>query len=403
MKKKVKWILIGLIVLLSLGSYGAVLLKPVSITAETVKKGNLESRFTVTATVTPAHTMILNSYTQGTVTELPWKAGVAVPEGAVLLKTDAAPGASLDIQKEQYRQQLLNARRDYDRLYGANGSALSDLSAAKTRYSQAQKTYDNSLALFNGGALSQAELDAMKLEKDLAYENFLQAQENASESRKSYYKDQITSLEKQLSMLENTMSPGQVQMPYDGILWETYVEPGSYVVPNQAVARVYRPEEMKLEASVLSEDAVLLADGMTAQVSYADGSTGMATVAFVSRTASRKLSSIGLEENRCMVELKPDAMPDQVGAGQDADVTFSLIRAEGVFHVPASAIVPDGTKTAVYVVAGGKARRTEVEVGLKEGGRVEILSGLDEGDIIAADPYNDHIGEGKRVKISLYK
>lgn len=35
--------------------------------------------------------------------------------------------------------------------------------------------------------------------------------------------------------------------------------------------------------------------------------------------------------------------------------------------------------------------------------RVEILSGLNEGDIIAADPYNDHIGEGKRVKISLYK
>ena len=122
---------------------------------------------------------------------------------------------------------------------------------------------------------------------------------------------------------------------------------------------------------------------------------------FISKTAKKEMSSIGLEENRCTVELKPLSLPEHVGAGQTADVSFTVIKAEQVFSVPAAAVMPQEHGSAVYVVSRGKAVLTPVETGRRESGRVEIISGLEDGDIVASDPYNDNVEKNGRVKAVL--
>lgn len=399
MKKKFKWILIAIIAVLSCGAYGAALLKPVPVEAENAARGNLESRITVQAAVLPATDTVLNSVTAGQVVSLPFQVGSVVKAGEVLMRAGAAAQTDLELQREQYRQQLSTARQQYDRLFGERGTAKSGLDSAQSEFSLADKNFENARVLYEeGGYISQSELDGLKTRRDLAYQALLQAKEDDSEPTKEYYRSQIASAEKQLKTLENTVTPGEIVMPYDGVVWEIYTNVGSFLAPNQPVVRIYAPENMKLEASLLSEDALLIKPDQTARVKYADGTQEDARVTFVSRVATKELSSIGMEENRCSVELLPAFLPEYAGAGQQADVTFTIMAAKQVITVPSSAIVPGKEGSFIYVIIEGKAERQQVETGKKSGGRVEIISGLSEGETVVSDPYNAKLKEGSRVR-----
>ena len=63
--------------------------------------------------------------------------------------------------------------------------------------------------------------------------------------------------------------------------------------------------------------------------------------------------------------------------------------------------MPQEHGSAVYVVSSAKAVLTPVETGRRESGRVEIISGLEDGDIVASDPYNDNVEKNGRVKAVL--
>lgn len=126
---------------------------------------------------------------------------------------------------------------------------------------------------------------------------------------------------------------------------------------------------MKLEASVLSEDALLVKSGDKALVKYADGSREEANVSFVSQVAVGKLSSVEIEENRCTIELELHALPENAGAGQQADVDFTTILLENVLTIPSSAIISGEKGSLVYRIENGRALVCPVETGKKSGGR----------------------------------
>lgn len=398
MKRKYKWILIAIIACISCGAYASVLMKPIEAEAETVSGGTLKRRFTAQGIILPETELILNSPSAGEVKALPCRAGSSVKAGALLLETGDASQMDLDLQREQYRQQLAEARQQYNRLFGPQGSAKARYDAAKSSYELADKNYNNAKILFDsGGYVSQTELDTMKTERELAYQDFLMAREDNSESAKTYYLSRIESCEKQLKTLEETVRPGSIIMPFDGVLWEYYVEAGAYLGPNQPAVKIYAPGRMKLEASVLSEDALLVRPGDRALVKYADGSREEAEVSFVSQVAVGKMSSVGIEENRCVIELKIYALPENAGAGQQADVEFTTVVLNDVLTVPSSAIVSGETGSMVYCIEKGKASARAVVTGKKSGGRIELISGVGEGEVIISDPYNAKIKQGSRV------
>jgi membrane fusion protein, multidrug efflux system len=68
--------------------------------------------------------------------------------------------------------------------------------------------------------------------------------------------------------------------------------------------------------------------------------------------------------------------------GYLARVAFALGAREGVLLVPESAVVGAAGGRAVFVVQDGRAERRTVETGLTTQGRVEILSGVREGEAV---------------------
>lgn len=397
MKKTYKRVALAVIAAVCLILWARMALSPVPVETEAVALGNLERTFTVKAELTPARSTVLNASAAGRVTGLPFQAGQEVEAGQVLLSADTSREVGMDLQREQIKQQLDTARRQYDRLYGDGGQAQSALAEAKSGYRLAQKSYDSGKVLADSGDMARAEFDKLKAERDVAYQRYLMAQADMSEEQKAYLRGQIESWERQLSAAEDAVTPGALYMPYKGVLWECYVEEGAYLSQNQPVMKVYPAGEMKLEASVLAEDAALLDAGAQAEAVYPDGERTQVQVTFIARTAAQKLSSTGIEESRRQVELTAGQMPKEAGAGQQADVTFRVVKAGPVLTVSSTAVVPNGRDSEVYVVRAGKAEAAVVETGLSEGGKVEIISGLSEGDQVVTDPYEAGVKDGTRV------
>ena len=80
-----------------------------------------------------------------------------------------------------------------------------------------------------------------------------------------------------------------------------------------------------------------------------------------------------------------------------AEARVQLAEHPNALVVPPSALVRDQRGSAVYVVTGDTAQRTEVKVGLEKPDAIEILSGVQEGQtILTSSVY----GLGDKAKLA---
>lgn len=312
------------------------------------------------------------------------------------------------IQREQLDAKLQAARLDYERMYGAGNTVSADQAAAQAAYDQAAANYSNGQVLKENGFLSSQDLGILYTQMTAAAQVLASANVAASEETRSYYENIICSLELQLSSLENgdgtsptpameaaaaslqlsideinrSLNSSSLDSPYDSVVWELLVQDGSYVVENQPLLTVYPDGQLKIQVSLLAQDTTGIAEGMGVTCTLFDGRTFPASVSFLSAVAKEQASSVGLTENRCLVELTADAIPPDLGAGFPVDVTFAPVLAEQALTVPLASLVPMEGGDGVYVLRGRKKVLTPVETGVKANGRVQILSGLAKGDTV---------------------
>jgi len=402
MKKKYK-IILWVVLILAVGGYLAMqLFTPLKVTVEAAAYGPLTDSFTVQGNVEPQKSFIVNSTATGTVLTLPFKAGMTVQEGQELIRIAPANPADLEIQKQQLRQQLATAEYQYQQLFSAEGLArqAAAVSAAQGAYDLAQQQYQAALQVEHemSGVYTAAQLSELENAVKAAQEGLTAAQaQSGTAASRNYYHTLISSTSAQLAALDEEEQNEPLLAPFTGVVWQLLTDEGSYIIKNQPVLKLYQSGPMKIEASLLSEDTWNLHVDDEASLRLSDGSTCDATVSFISPVAEQVISSLGLMENRCTVELTPVDLPQSLGAGHQVDVSFTRLLAENALSVSASAIVPINEDSAVYVVQGGKAQLTKVQPGLKSGGRVEITAGLNAGDMVITNPYDAGVKDGSRV------
>jgi HlyD family secretion protein len=113
------------------------------------------------------------------------------------------------------------------------------------------------------------------------------------------------------------------------------------------------------------------------------------------------VSALGVEEQRVNVILDlpgPAAAEDvTLGDAYRVDVRIVVWEARDVVKMPTSALVRDWEQWAAYLVEGGRARRTTVEIGRQNGREAEVLAGLAEGARVVIHP-SDALHDGSRVR-----
>lgn len=452
MKKRYKILLAIVLIVICAGAGAFYLLQPLKVQAEDPVRGSLAEKVTEQGHLVPGHSITINANMTGTVKTVPVKAGRKVQEGDTLLEIDTAvvkkelqnqidslklqqsavysenknAKAEISVRRTQLEQQLNAARQQYDSLFGDGGTADAQLSIARINYEQAVQSYENARDYYKdmpgNYTPGEGEVQALQSQMNAAEEQFIIAQNNSSDTTRAYFEETIASCEEQLKALGNSgtntdnssyaaarqlqitiddleekMERGPVTAPDTGILWNLLSDEGGFVTENQPVAVMYDEEGMLIKVSLLAEDALALEEGDTAQCTLADGTSFEAAVDFISPVADDVVSTVGLTENRCTVELSAEKLPADIGAGYEVDVTFTFTAAEDVLSIPVGCLIPDGTGSAVYVIRKNKAVLVPVETGVQSAGRVEIRSGLEEGGTVITNPYDSKVKDGSRV------
>jgi HlyD family secretion protein len=174
----------------------------------------------------------------------------------------------------------------------------------------------------------------------------------------------------------------KVEAPFDGVVTRRLVDTGHLTVPGgtgEPLLVVARSDRVTIAVGVPEADAPLVDAGDPARVRL-QALGGRAFEGKVTRT------SWSLDAATRTLRAEID-LPNPDGALRPGLYAYATIIAEehaGALTLPAAAVVGEGDKTYCVVVADRRAARRPIRVGLNDGARVEVLSGLDGGEVVVS-------------------
>jgi RND family efflux transporter MFP subunit len=202
---------------------------------------------------------------------------------------------------------------------------------------------------------------------------------------------QLLAAESRMARARRMMEDATVKAPIAGTINMRYVEEGSLIAPNVPLFDIVSDSRLKVTCNVPESKVRLLSEGqtVTATTSTLPGKTFTGTIGFIGVKTDRGLNypiEIILDEN------------EELLIGMYMKVQFAADEQHSAILIPRKAIVGSAKSADVYTVADGKAYRHEVTLGKMVGNRVEVLSGLSDGDeVIVAGIMN--IADGTEVTV----
>lgn len=242
-----------------------------------------------------------------------------------------------------------------------NDQVLSQRTEARLRMEAANADLDLARRSFDAGLMSASDFNTAKLRADLARET------HAAASRES--------------------ARLNIVAPESGTLVVArLVAPGSHVAAGTVLAEIASGGAPIIESAVAAADRAALRPGLTAK--FGDGVARLAEVAGV-------IDASGTA--RVVATIVSGTIPPP---GTGVELHVELDKRTDVLTVPEEAIVAASDGPAVFVAATSaegyrtfsRVKRVPVEIGGRSAGRVEITSGLRDGDrviVSGADALTD--------------
>ncbi len=244
-------------------------------------------------------------------------------------------------------------RLDDSDLKAGVARASGQLAAARANLDRATKDEHRFDALLKRGSVTAHEFDAV------------QANYRAS-------RGDVESARAQVAAAEASLRYAIVRSPVAGVVAERMVEPGDMALPGKPLVRVYDSHELRVELRVPEELTRDISVGMPLKVN----------VQAAGRTISTKINEIvpaADPASRTFLVRAP--MPSDLGLrpGMFASASFD-VGTEKILTVARSAVESVGQIDTVRVLERGAVRVRQITIGRVYGDRVEVLSGLQQGD-----------------------
>ena len=171
------------------------------------------------------------------------------------------------------------------------------------------------------------------------------------------------------------------------------------VAPGTPLVELGDPSSLEVAADVLSSDAASIRAGQTVTLRGWGGAPLYGTVRLVEPSARKRISALGVDEQRLTVVIDLVTYPATLGDGFRLESSIVVWEGKNILAVPASALFRNDDRWQLYVVTDGRARRRDVGIGHIGGGTAEVLSGLRDGDTVIVFP-SETLRDGMRVRAS---
>lgn len=177
-----------------------------------------------------------------------------------------------------------------------------------------------------------------------------------------------------LEQLKARSQGGFIVAPGAGLVIERNARVGEFA-DQKALFRIVGDNRLEIAASVAEADMLGLKEGQTAVFRTGDGAAVTATLR-VAPVAIDPETRTGL----ALFDLGPDAAV-RAGMYLKGEVVVSE---STELSAPFAAVTYSSGEPGVFVIEEGRTRLTPVTLGARDGDHVAILSGLKEGDVVAA-------------------
>ncbi len=203
-----------------------------------------------------------------------------------------------------------------------------------------------------------------------------------------------------LALSQATAARLKIVAPFDGITGIRTVNPGDYLKDGADIVNIEDIDAVFVDYRLPERFLTKVKKGQVAMIEL-DALPGRKFMAMVQaidpliEANGRSVSVRGCIDNR-QLQLRP---------GMFARVTAVFGERDNARVVPEEAIVPQGARQFVIKVVDGAdkgskvSQRVEVKVGIRRPGRVEILEGLDAGDVVVIAGHQRLQRDGSPVQV----
>lgn len=193
----------------------------------------------------------------------------------------------------------------------------------------------------------------------------------------------FTSARAQWERSKVMLTYAQITSPMDGMVTDRRIEPGDLANPGQVLLAIYDPANMQLEVPVPVRLLTKLPVGQTVEVTLDRPATNFPgrvkqIVSEIDPLSRTQLVKVHIEAT------SGDILPGTFGRLWVADDVRTTIM------IPASSVYSVGQIELAHVVRNGRAIRRAVRTGPRSGALVEVLSGLEAGDVVLVKPVQEN-------------
>ncbi|MCX6353822.1 MAG: efflux RND transporter periplasmic adaptor subunit [Candidatus Aureabacteria bacterium] len=188
-----------------------------------------------------------------------------------------------------------------------------------------------------------------------------------------------------------------VESPLSGIIGRVYVDRGTNVTPQTAIALVVDMDRAKVHLDVPEKYLPQVKIGQEARIdveAYPDE-------VFIG-TVSRISPVVETETRTAPVEISIDNPGHRLKPGMFAGIQLVLEKKENVPAVMKEAVIGREPSAYVFVVNGGVARIRDVTLGIRENDCIEVLKGLKAGDLVSVMG-QERLRDGDAVAVEVDK
>lgn len=371
----------------------------VAVEATTAGTGFVGEVLEYTGTTRPNQQVALRAQVEGQVVSLNVDVGDAVSRGTVLGQLNSRL-LSVDVSEAQAE---LDARRsEVAQAEAAVGNARTDVERAKVALRQAQADRDRRQRLAAAGAISDQEAEQAQLTLETAQQALKAAEQQVRSQQQTVNSNQgrVQSQQAVVAQTQERLSYATLNAPLSGKVLNRLVEPGDFVQSGQAVLDLGDLSAINVTVQISELDLGQIRLGQPVQVRLD---------AFPNETIRGQLTRIapGADATSRLIPIEV-TIPNpesRIGSGLLARVRFEDASAPRVV-VPESALQLTAAPAAptLFIVQQADTAPTvlarSVQIGNTANGQVEILSGLNPGEVFvlsSAEPLED----GQAVRLSI--
>jgi HlyD family secretion protein len=335
---------------------------------------------------------VVSAPVSGRVLRIELEPGDPVKRGQVVARVRAETPPLLDARTRAEAQAAIESAR------AALGRARAEEQRAKATLAQAEREAGRIRTLAQDGLSTRQEVETRTADVEVAQESA-----NAAAFAVRTAMSEVQRLEARVAPSTPDLSGRIVDVtaPVDGVVLKRMRESESVVPAGDPLLEIGDSHKLEIVSDLLSTDAVRVTRGARAIVEQWGGDKKLdATVRRIEPSGFTKISALGVEEQRVNVVLdfvNPAVAWAALGDAYRVEVRIVTWEASQVLKVPTAALFRRGEEWAVYLVDGGRARRTGVTLGHQTGQEAELTAGASAGARVIVHPGNT-LADGARVR-----